>query len=347
MMERTQHKETTPEFSEGSTSIRRPKAMLVSFQYRWVDLDQPRSLWVQTLGLRSANGYRQASSVTSIVSRRNPSTQQVEHTTIKNSFDLSELEESMSLGECRITEQSTSGQLQLKGKQLRWQFRLLPNEPTKQHRFKNHFFSPWLVKAGLLKSSIVSEEVYRVGSGFIESDRGKETWKNAHFYSLRTQGRRGPSQRFFTQCNSLYNEEGKLTPYWIEGVSVQDHLPLQLGSPWFNSFRLFYAGEIFYFDKLWNSIRIRTDRNLNEWSFQLDRGPLSFRGVVKSQNKDFIGLTFEDTDEKIHHISFSQLSDLKIWIYRNGKLETVLDSQGRALFEILSADRNPYLTAAV
>jgi hypothetical protein len=89
--------------------------------------------------------------------------------------------------------------------------------------------------------------------------------------------------------------------------------------------------------------RIRSKNTLTDWSFQADRGDLSFRGQAKAEHKDFAGLTFEDVDGSLFYSAASMLSNLRVHVYRKGKLESAFYANRTAAFEIISRRKNPYV----
>ncbi|MGZ3689317.1 MAG: hypothetical protein ACXVBW_13515, partial [Bdellovibrionota bacterium] len=88
---------------------------------------------------------------------------------------------------------------------------------------------------------------------------------------------------------------------------------------------------------------VRSKNTLTDWKFQADRGELSFRGYAKAEHKDFAGLTYEDTNGSLLYCGNSKLSDMRVLVYRRGKLEATFDAPGTAAFEVVSRHKNPYV----
>ena len=88
---------------------------------------------------------------------------------------------------------------------------------------------------------------------------------------------------------------------------------------------------------------MKSKYTLNEWTFRADRGPLSFHGHVKAEHKDFVGLTYEDTNGSLLYATQCLLSNVEIHVYRAGKLEATFIARGTAAFEVVSREKNPYV----
>jgi hypothetical protein len=114
-------------------------------------------------------------------------------------------------------------------------------------------------------------------------------------------------------------------------------------TPHLSSFLFRYQGANYCFNQLRDTFHIKSKNTLNEWDFQADRDDLSFRGHANAEHKDFVGLTYEDTNGSLLYCANSKLSNLRILVYRRGKLESTFTAQGTAAFEIVSRDKNPYV----
>jgi hypothetical protein len=145
------------------------------------------------------------------------------------------------------------------------------------------------------------------------------------------------------QCNSFVNEQKQVVPFVFEGLSLRGRIAGYLKSPQLFSFHFLHQGKAYEFNRLWDTLRSRSKSNLTDWHFQADQKDISFRGHVTAQHRDFAGMTYEDTDGSLLYGAVSKLSDMTIWVYRKGKLETTLRSQGSAGFEITSRSKNPYV----
>jgi hypothetical protein len=143
-------------------------------------------------------------------------------------------------------------------------------------------------------------------------------------------------------CNTFLNEAGKSAPFLFEGISAQTQMGPMV-TPRLSSFYFHYRGENYYFNTLKDLLFLKSKNTLNQWNFKADRGDLSFTGYAKAEHKDFAGLTFEDTDGSLLYCANSKLSDMKILVYRRGKLEATFTATGTASFEVVSRSKNPYV----
>lgn len=264
----------------------------------------------------------------------------IESKFLRKTFDLSEFSPKVQVGACVLTDTESSGQIHYKSHELTWSLSLKPESIPK--------FKPYpdlLSKIGMLQHCEITEFPRLRCDGKVQIDGQTLHFQDAIAYKSHSSGTRNPDQWVEAHCNSLFNEHGQKTDALFEGVSSQSRFPFGISTPWISAFFIHYQGKNYFFNDLWQSLRSRSDRSLNEWSFQIDRGELSFRGQVTASHKDFIGMIFEDTNETLHHASFSQLADLSLLVYRRGKLESTLLSNGTATFEVVARERNPYLTA--
>lgn len=325
--------------SELISTARRPLAFQEAWILRVVSPSDGKSIWLRFSTLRSANGYRRTAEVLALISMRT-ATGTVESKFLRKTFDLSEFSPRVQVGSCILTDSDSHGQIHYKNHELSWNFSLKADSLP---RFKP--YPDLLSKIGMLQHSEVTEYPRLRCDGKVEIDGQSIVFTDAIAYKTRSSGTRNPDQWVEAHCNSLFDEKGQKTDALFEGVSSQSRFPFGISSPWISAFFILYQGKPYFFNDLWQSLRSRSDRSLNEWSFQIDRGDLSFRGQVSASHKDFIGMIFEDTNETLHHASFSQLADLSLLVYRRGKLESTLLSNGTATFEVVARERNPYLTA--
>jgi len=137
--------------------------------------------------------------------------------------------------------------------------------------------------------------------------------------------------------------DGKPISFVFDGLSARSRITSFLPSPRLSSFFILYKDQPYYFNSVWDLIRTRSYYTSTEWTFRLEHNDLSFHGHLRSDLRDFAGLTYEDTDGSLLYCANSKLSDMEILIYRNGKLENSLNANSTAAFEVVSRDKNPYV----
>jgi hypothetical protein len=190
----------------------------------------------------------------------------------------------------------------------------------------------------------VGEDLLFSGTTVIDGE--KISWQDAVGMQAHWSGSRLGQSWIWGHCNHFLDETGTPVPFVFEGWSLKSRL-FGMTSPSICSFFFYYRGEAYRFNTVWDALRSHSKSSIQEWEFRVDRGDLSFRGVARANHKDFAGLTLEDTEGSFIYCNNSKLSDLKIHIYRNGKLEASYHSDGAAALEIVSHEKNPYVPLLV
>jgi hypothetical protein len=315
-----------------------------SFHEIWhLKLNDPvsqRALWLRFTLLSSGNGFKRVAEVWAVYFHRS-SNREVKKVALKQSYDLSgfsaPLDAGLKIGENELTTTTTLGLVQSKGNSIAWNFSFVKERESTFNLIPN-FFS----KVGFKKMSAETLCEELIFSGVTEINGEKIEWKNApgmmgHFYS--------PQSAYswtWGQCNSFTDEAGKPVTFVFEGLSARAQMgPIR--SPQLSSFYFFYQNQDYNFNTLKDLIYLKSKNTLNEWEFQADRGDTLFRGYIKSEYKDFAGLTYEDTNGSLLYCANSKLSNMKVLVYKRGKLESSFTSDGTAAFEVVSRNKNPYV----
>ncbi len=329
------------------------QASIESWHARFSDPTGQKALWLKFQVIVSQNGFTRLGEVSAIYFHRQPH-QETQISAFRQIFDIrnyraQETPEGISIliGGCEFSSRHTRGAIATQGKTFRWDFQIHNSEPSGQFNLiaTRHPLS----KLGWIEQRAVSpgENLNFVGKTWISTHQMSEQsteWSHASGMQGHWAGAHLPYSWIWSHCNHFINSSGADTPFVFEGLNGRGRGFFgPTFYPRFRSFYFLYRGEEYAFNSMWDTFRSRSTNTLTEWNFQADRGALSFRGQVKADLKDFAGQSFEDTDGQTIYSSNAQLGQMTLWIYRAGKLEETLRSQGGVAFEIALRKPNPYV----
>ncbi|MBL7716755.1 MAG: hypothetical protein JNL01_14920 [Bdellovibrionales bacterium] len=319
---------------------KRYKGFIESWTVNVVDPKDGRSLWIRLNLLSSTNGFRKVCEAWVIASHRK-ATKEVSKIAMKQGFDLSQFKSNgtqVQVGSCELGPGFCKGSVLSKGRQIQWNL----NWKTRQNAAFNFVPAP-LGKLGLVSQQWGSPESDLEVQGSSSLDGEEVQWKTAHGSLSHRCGFQEWNSWVRCHSNSFTTEKGEPVDTVFEGFSGRIALPVGLPGPRIHSACLIYQGKRYEFNSIWESLRMRSQSTANRWNFEVERDDLRFRGEAIAENRDFAGITYEDTDGSLLYGSHSKLANLTLWIYRRGKLEQTLVSNGTASLEIVDRSRNPYV----
>ncbi|MCM2322181.1 MAG: hypothetical protein NDJ90_02860 [Oligoflexia bacterium] len=307
-----------------------------------------RSLWLGLSVLMSENGFRRVAEAWAVHFHRNASSKEVSKTALKQGYGLTSFvspvmpasprQSSIRLGDCELRESLARGSVQSKGQTISWDFTISPRQearyeliPLPLRRFR------------LVRGSLATIQGDAVFSGSFTVNGETFTLREAPGMQRHVCGPAAGHSWVWGHCNAFVNEQGMPTPFLFEGITTRARMLGPLPGPRISSFNFIYQNKTYAFHSIKDTLRIRSWHNLNEWRFQAERGDLLFRGVCRAEHKDFAGLTFEDTNGSLVYCSNSNLAEMIVHVYRRGKLEATLRSNGSAALEIASREKSPYV----
>ncbi|MBI2712137.1 MAG: hypothetical protein HYX41_04640 [Bdellovibrio sp.] len=305
------------------------------------DPTSQRALWLRFSALVSSNGFRRVADNLAIYSQRTAQ-DEVKKTALKQSYDLSasersDPEPSIRTGDCSLTPVSSHGTITSKGSTISWDLTFAPSRQVGFEPIPERF-----QKIGLIRNSFRTPFEDVAVSGRTTLNGETFHWKDAPGMLGHRSGVRNPYSWTWGHCNTFKDEQGNYSDFIFEGLSARFKLGPFVTPP-ASAFFFSYRGTEYVFNSLRRLLQIKSNHSLNEWTFEAGKDDLSFRGYLKAEHKDFAGLSFEDTNGSLLYSSNSLLSNMRILVYRSGKLEATLQSQGSAAFEIASRERNPYV----
>jgi hypothetical protein len=314
-----------------------------SFQEVWylklTDPSTQSAFWIRFTLLSSQNGFRRVAETWAIAFQRT-SARDVKKTALKQTYDLDafQFEDSgIKIGDCYFDQNRTRGSIQSKGNSIQWDLTFLSERPTSFNMVPES-----LSKIGFTRYSAntLCEDLLISGTTQINGETTQ--WKQAPGMSGHFRGAKSGNSWVWGHCNTFQNDQGQIVPFIFEGITAKVKMgPFSI--PKLSSFYFHYQNEDYFFNTVRDALYLKSNHSLNEWNFQADRNELSFRGHVRAEHKDFAGLTFEDTNGSYLYCANSELSDMKVHVYRRGKLESTFTATSSAGFEIVSRDKNPYV----
>lgn len=315
---------------------------LAGFSEEWLlhftDPLRDRAISIRWHLLASKNGFRKAAETYFLLFQRNEG-RETTKIALKQSHDISafsastgESQPGVRIGDCEITGNRTRGEIQYKGKSLRWDLAI--------HGGSEPFGPEFLSRLGIERTIDVSN--LRV-EGRVEVDGEKQDWSAAPASLAHSFAPRGAHSWVAGQCVSFRDEKGEPAPLAFEGLTLRARLGGGIPSPKLSSFYFRYRGTDYRFHTLWDSLRVRSRFGLTNWEFQAERDDLSFKGVAQAEYRDFAGQTLEDTDGSLIYACTSGLAQMTVLIYRRGKLEMTCHSPSAARLELAGRTKNPYV----
>lgn len=311
------------------------------------DVKNGRALWLRFTLLLSNNGFKHVAETWGIWFERLGSGE-ITKSAFKQTHDIAQFTDGggrIEIGESSLSANHTQGRIQSKGSQLQWNLQLsggplqtsvnyVPEILSRLKIVKNTVLTPW--------------EDLRVSGSVIIGDRTVE-FNDAPGTLGHLAGPKNGHSWAWAHCNTFILESGEPVPFLFEGLTARSKLPGGIPSPAMSSFFFNYKGEEFRFQSLKDAFMIKSKRGAADWEFVAERGDITFRGFAKAENKDFAGVTYEDTDGSLLYCSNSKLSQLRILVYRRGKLEVTLQSAGggSAAFEVVTREKNSYVEVLI
>ncbi|MFZ9596727.1 MAG: hypothetical protein ACO3A2_11720 [Bdellovibrionia bacterium] len=312
------------------------------------DPSTQRAFWLRFTLLHPRNGFKRLCEVAAVYFEKT-SQREIKKVALKQTYGLDafqiraaskaspHLGQGVKMADNELTAQSTTGQIVSKGNSIHWDLSFTPESKT-----QFSLIPKFLSRSRLVKTSMKTLCEELIFTGITEINGERIHWKEAPGILGYRSGSIAGHSWTWGQCNAFVDEAGKPTPFVFEGLTAQTRIgPFR--TPSVSSFYFRYRQKDYHFNTLKDLIHIQSKANLNQWEFVTDRGELVFRGYIQSEYKDFAGLTDEDTQGSLLYFSNSKLSNMKVLVYRKGKLESTFTAEGTVAFEVVSRTRNPYV----
>ncbi|MGK5087653.1 hypothetical protein WDW86_08855 [Bdellovibrionota bacterium FG-2] len=315
------------------------------FQEVWyLKLNDPsaqRALWLRFTLLVSHNGFKRIAEVWAIFFQRGL-TKDISKIALKQTFSIENFANNPSstgiqIAQSELTSSLTKGAIQSKGNSIEWDLKI-----SSAQDYSFNMVPETLSRLKVVKNTAVTvaEDLRFTGTSKINGET--VSWNQAPGMQGHLSGPKNGHSWTWGHCNCFTDEKGNAVPFVFDGLTARAQVA-GAPTPWLSTFFFLYRGTPYRFNTLWDALRVRSSHSHTEWSFQADRGELSFRGEAKAEHKDFAGVTYEDTNGSLLYCANSKLSNMKIHVYRRGKLESTFVSNGNAAFEVVSREKNPYV----
>lgn len=318
----------------------------------WLRVQIPEeraSLFLRGSLLKTSNGFKKNAELSASFTRKT-TTGELSRAFLKRQYDFREVEfdgarmSGIRTGNILLGPSRWSGEIKSTEASMAWDLKaekLNPSSATNsdlfsilgtQHRhlighpYQSEVLSPHLLLSGTVQ---VNETTYRLN--------------NAHAISGRSFGTKELTPSYSLSCRSL-NIDQKSTDSFVFLQSFKFKLGGLLPIKSMISGYIRYDGQTYQLNRLWDLLRSRSHLESNRSEFQLDAGPIAFKIQVDSKIKDFSGYRYENTDGNLLYCSDTESADLNVLVYRKGKLEATLRSNGQASVEMISTQKNPYVT---
>lgn len=300
-----------------------------------------RALWLRFTLLVTKNGFMRVAETWALSFQREQNGE-IGKLAVKQSYPIASFSRSdegvIQIGENLLSKTETRGKVQAKGRTIQWDLRLrdLQDKPV-------NLVPEGLKRLGIVKNDVWADSENLVASGTVTIDGVSHEFSDAAGMQGHVSGPKNAHSWIWGQANAFVDEKGEPAHFIFDGVTTKARLTANLASPRISSFYFFYDGKSYQFNSVWDALHLKSESTITEWSFQADRGEISFRGTANADHKDFAGLTYEDTDGSLLYCANSKLSDMKVHVYRRGKLEATFLAKGTATFEVVSRRKNPYV----
>lgn len=260
------------------------------------------------------------------------------------------------IGPCEMSKNHSKGSITSKGRLIEWNLSFSPRHMASCNWIPSKIRGNRFLHSEISTNQedlIVNGSITITGNGTGNNANIKNnsnntiTLKDAAGMQAHIKGPRAGHSWISGHCNSFVDQQGSPSSLIFEGFSGRVKIMGFIPSPLLSAFFFFYQDKTYYFNSLWDLVRLRSSHSLTEWNFQADRKDLSFRGHLKAEHKDFTGIAYEDTNGSLLYGAISTLSELQIHAYRRDKLEGSFYSNGSASFEVISREKNPYVALLV
>ncbi len=322
------------------------------FQEAWdlhlTDISGVHSLWLRFDLLVSGNGFKRIAEVWATYFNRTPGAPEIRKTSIRQTHDLREFDfvagepSRIRIGECELSALQSKGRVQSKGQAISWDLRMIPRTEI------GYDMVPTPLKhAHLVSNALDTANADLVINGALRINGEEIVLREAPGIQNHHSGLRSALDWTWAHCNQFRNEQGSEIPFVFEGITARAPLLGGLVAPRIKAFVFHYQGKTHAFHSLRDFLHINSNATLNKWTFKAERGDLSFRGEITAEHKAFAGQTHEDTDGSLIYVACAAFADLKIHVYRSGKLELSLLAPIGASLEVADRERNPYVSLLV
>ncbi len=252
---------------------------------------------------------------------------------IKERFPIARLiprgEEGVAIEEAVLTDGSARGSIEGGGHKLSWDL-----------SFSGGDQSAWLAPYPLRALKAASTEVLFVSpearfSGVVAIDGKAVSFQREPGSQTHLWGRKHAERWAWGHCSAFQGREDCA----IDGVGA--YLK-KLGRPVgpISGFYIRYRGADYCLNAFPNMLRTRSHLDFPSWRFEGSANGLTFKGRFHAAAEKMLQVTYEDPDGERSYCANSEVADLDLEVYREGRLLDTLTARGTAHLEF--GDRAPH-----
>lgn len=316
-------------------------AFMEAWCLRLTEPSAQRALWIRLDLMNSSNGFRRLAETWAVYYERNPGGDTTK-IAVKQSHDIMAFHQTgisdFKISDCQFNENGTRGSIHAKGHSITWDLSMAPRQEVRVNLIPKP-----LQRAGIVRDVLVTPYADLRITGTSQIDGKNITWNESSGMQSHQVGTKNGYAWTWAHCNVFVDELGKPIPLVFEGISAKASWLGPISSPRLSSLYFLYRGKPYSFNSIRDFLRLKSRTGINSWMFEAERGEVSFRGEIRAEHKDFAGLTLEDTNGSLLYYANSELSEMKVHVYRRGKLEGAYRAPGTASFEVASRRKNPYV----
>lgn len=313
------------------------------FQEVWYlklnDAGAGRALWLRFTILVRSDGSKRIAETWAIAFHRTDGSvlkTALKHTRRLDVFVPGAEEEmpSLRIGNCFFSDNATGGELQDKGRSIRWDLTMRP-----ERDLGFDFVPQSLARARLVKNTALTVFEDLRFNGWSEVDGQRHEWRDAPGMQGHLAGPKNGHSWVWGHCNTFRDEQGNPVDCVWDGLMARARLGRAKGTPPLTSMLIFHEGRAYRLNRTRQALRTPSHADDTGWSFDARFQSITFHGQVRAARGQFAGVTYEDTDGSLLYCYNSKVSDMTIQVRRGDALERTLTAVGTVAFEVVTRER--------
>jgi hypothetical protein len=327
--------------------MKAPKSFYQVSRFKYLDLKQNRSLFIEFSTLCSLNGFRNVSEIKVIEfvksedQKSNPKvvfekySQQMRSLPVMSFFDPNSKE--ISFLETRLSEQQIAGSIPSTQGKIQWSIEngSLAESPGTTGIQRKSFsliqrLLPYFPKKLFFKTY---EKPVR---GWLQKNNNKESWDNSQAKLSFFSGSKFNTHWSYLSCENFTDPQGKSVELKVEGIEIHNKVLGLFSLPRSVFYSITLNGEETHF---------RSARHLPPGSsdapsiLELESKSKVYKIQRSIRPTDFFCISREDTEGRLHYHSIAPMIDLSVLVYDGGKLVSHFAAKSAAHYEQVSRNK--------
>ncbi len=297
----------------------------------------PIALWLRFTTLSSTNGLKKKPEIWAIFFEGS------KKIAIKNTASLGAYSAStngdVQIEDCVLTKNGTSGSVINQGHNISWDLSFDSETPTFFH------VPSTLQKLKLTKSTVCKPSLNLKIRGSFTVDGKEYRCEDAPGCQGHIWGKAYVNEWAWAHSNHWQTASGKD----LNGSTVLELLTAKakLGgvvpAPALSAAYFEHAGQKYEWNTLTDQINLKSSYDLEGIEFKAEKRDIKITGKIHTFTRDMVCVTYEAPAGELYFCKNTEVASAKVWIYRNGRLEVELQSNGSCAFETVSKNRSPYV----